>query len=220
MAKKLFIVWFLISMIIFSSISIYANQERSEKPQTHRENVAQAEPEAIATAMAEEQTAVRKEDEGYLKGLSAYIRHVNRNVSVEEADSMVRSFVESAKTYDVDEKIVMAVAQNESTYYADAVSCADFKGLMQTGDGIAKNAGYNPGQLFEPSVSIEVGAEYLSDKLKEFGDMRLALTAYNQGSGSVLSGNYTTGYADLAMERAAAMERFLVENGYVKEPIS
>jgi len=50
--------------------------------------------------------------------------------------------------------------------------------------------------------------------------MRLALTAYNQGSGSVYSGNYTTGYADLALERADAMEDFLVNNGYIEKPIS
>ena len=57
-------------------------------------------------------------------------------------------------------------------------------------------------------------------KFDEFGDMRLALTAYNQGSGSVYSGNYTTGYADLALERADAMEDFLVNNGYIEKPIS
>ena len=44
----------------------------------------------------------------------------------------------------------MAIAQNESTYYSDAVSCEDFKGLMQTGDGLAENAGYDPSQLFNP----------------------------------------------------------------------
>ncbi len=220
MAKKLFVVWLLISMIIFSSITIYANQEKPAEAQVIKKSRTQAEPTEIVTAMAETETAVRKEDEGYLEGLSAYIRHVNRNVSEEEADSMVRSFVEYAEQYDVDEKIVMAVAQNESTYYAGAVSSADFKGLMQTGDGLARNAGYDPGQLFEPSVSIKVGARYLSMKFDEFGDMRLALTAYNQGSGSVYSGNYTTGYADLALERADAMEDFLVNNGYIEKPIS
>lgn len=220
MAKKLFVVWLLISMIIFSSITIYANQEKPAETQVIKKSRTQAEPTEIVTAMAETETAVRKEDEGYLEGLSAYIRHVNRNVSEEEADSMVRSFVEYAEQYDVDEKIVMAVAQNESTYYAGAVSSADFKGLMQTGDGLARNAGYDPGQLFEPSVSIKVGARYLSMKFDEFGDMRLALTAYNQGSGSVYSGNYTTGYADLALERADAMEDFLVNNGYIEKPIS
>ena len=110
----------------------------------------------------------------------------------------------------------MAVAQNESTYYSDAVSCENYKGLMQTGDGLAENAGYDPMQLFDPAVSIKVGARYLGIKLEEFGDMRLALTAYNQGSGSVHSGNYTTGYAELAMARAAYMEDFLTENGYIE----
>lgn len=41
------------------------------------------------------------------------------------------------------------------------------------------------------------------------------MTAYNQGSGSVHSGNYSTGYADLAIARAQTMESFLQENGYI-----
>ncbi len=141
--------------------------------------------------MAVKATAVNNQDEEYIEGLSAYIRHVNRNVTEGEADQMAENFVKYADQYGVDEKIVMAIAQNESTYYSDAVSCEDFKGLMQTGDGLAENAGYDPSQLFNPEVSIKVGARYLSIKMEEFGDVRLALTAYNQGSGSVHSGNYT-----------------------------
>ena len=68
-----------------------------------------------------------------------------------------------------------AIAQNESCYYSDAVSCEDFKGLMQTGDGLARNAGYDPQELFNPAVSIKVGARYISMKLDEFGDVSLEM---------------------------------------------
>ena len=231
MAKKLFVVWLLAAIAIFSSISIYAADEiqkdrftteikagsdaqaaaakHHEKEKSHVQTVTK-------TAMAAEASAAEKQDEAYIRGLSAYIRHVNSNVLENEALLMAENFVKYAEQYGVDEKIVMAVAQNESTYYSDAVSCENYKGLMQTGDGLAENAGYDPMQLFDPAVSIKVGARYLGIKLEEFGDMRLALTAYNQGSGSVHSGNYTTGYADLAMARAAYMEDFLTENGYIE----
>ncbi len=229
MAKKLFVVWLLTTMVTFSSISIYATEGIQEdffipgiqpaddekvaaRGNEEEESRTQAE---IQTAMAVKATAVNNQDEEYIEGLSAYIRHVNRNVTEGEADQMAENFVKYADQYGVDEKIVMAIAQNESTYYSDAVSCEDFKGLMQTGDGLAENAGYDPSQLFNPEISIKVGARYLSIKMEEFGDVRLALTAYNQGSGSVHSGNYTTGYADLAMSRAEYMEEFLQENGYI-----
>ena len=229
MAKKLFVVWLLTTMVTFSSISIYATEGIQEdffipgiqpaddekvaaRGNEEEESRTQAE---IQTAMAVKATAVNNQDEEYIEGLSAYIRHVNRNVTEGEADQMAENFVKYADQYGVDEKIVMAIAQNESTYYSDAVSCEDFKGLMQTGDGLAENAGYDPSQLFNPEISIKVGARYLSIKMEEFGDVRLALTAYNQGSGSVHSVNYTTGYADLAMSSAANMEEFLQENGYI-----
>lgn len=218
MAKKLTAVLFLITVVIFSSISIYASQEKPAPELISRETSEEAQL-AIAVAAAETQDKVeefkeKEKKEKYIEGLSAYIRHVNRNVSREESDSMAKSFVKYGRKYDVDEKVVMAVAHTESFYKSNAVSSADYKGLMQTGDGLAENAGYEPQQLFDPNVSIKVGARYLSIKLDEFDDMRLALTAYNQGSGSVHSGNYSTGYADLAMSRAKAVEEFLQENGY------
>ncbi|SCK02361.1 murein transglycosylase C [uncultured Eubacterium sp.] len=236
MAKKLFVVWLLITMVTFSSISIYAteqtqgdffipktplmkvNEEDANSVKEEKESRTKTEPEKLETAMAVKATAVRSklEDKEYLEGLSSYIRHVNRNVGKQESMDMAESFVKYAEKYGVDEKIVMAIAQNESCYYSDAVSCEDFKGLMQTGDGLARNAGYDPQELFNPAVSIKVGARYISMKLDEFGDVSLALTAYNQGSGSVHSGNYSTGYAELAMARTAAMEDYLEENGYVE----
>ncbi len=162
MAKKLFVVWLLTTMVTFSSISIYATEGIQEdffipgiqpaddekvaaRGNEEEESRTQAE---IQTAMAVKATAVNNQDEEYIEGLSAYIRHVNRNVTEGEADQMAENFVKYADQYGVDEKIVMAIAQNESTYYSDAVSCEDFKGLMQTGDGLAENAGYDPSQLF------------------------------------------------------------------------
>lgn len=235
MAKKLFAGLFLITVIIFSSIFIYANQEdtietikmqsietettamavTAEKSEQIAREVFKKEQEREKKEAARKEAAEKKKKEArYLKGLAAYIQHINSNVTKTEADIMAESFVKYGKKYSVDEKVVMAIAHNESTYYSDAVSSENFKGLMQTGDGLAENAGYDPSQLFNPKISIKVGAKYLGAKMDEFGDLRLALTAYNQGSGSVHSGNYSTGYADLALERAEAVEAFLVSNGY------
>lgn len=214
MAKKLFVVWLLITMVIFSSISIYAYSTKPSEFDGRKESRTTAE-DVMETAAAVKTSAIKESEENYLEGLAAYIRHVNGNVGESEALDMAEHFVKYAEEYNVDEKIVMAIAQNESTYYKDAVSCEDFKGLMQTGDGLARNAGYDPSQLFEPEISIKVGARYLRIKMDEFGDVRLALTAYNQGSGSVHSGSYSTGYADLAMQRAETVETYLEENGYI-----
>ena len=229
MAKKLRIVWLSITMITFSSISIYADENTQGDffiPKSSLDEAARVlELERVLDADEEEEsrtliasTEVRKSQEAWLKekiekekikrqkeeqsreyrqGLAAYIRKVNRNVTHEQSLKYVEYFMDAAKKYNLDEKLIMALAQKESTFYSDATSSEDFKGLMQTGDGIARTAGYEPGDLYNPNISIKVGAKYLKDKFKEFGDRTLALTAYNQGSGSVHSGNYSTGYAEM-----------------------
>ena len=131
MAKKLFVVWLLITMVIFSSISIYAYSTKPSEFDGRKESRTTAE-DVMETAAAVKTSAIKESEENYLEGLAAYIRHVNGNVGESEALDMAEHFVKYAEEYNVDEKIVMAIAQNESTYYKDAVSCEDFKGLMQT----------------------------------------------------------------------------------------
>lgn len=231
MTKKALVVWLAINMVTFSSFSIYAENpfedfDQEQKSYTQKKEataetvqVAEVFENAMAKAQEEAEAARKAEEERkleqYIEGLAAYIHMINRNVTEVKAKDMARCFVKYAKEYQVDEKLVMAIAHNESTFYDDAVSCENFKGLMQTGDGLARNAGYSPDQLFDYEVSIKVGARYFSIKMDEFGDASLALTAYNQGSGSVHSGNYTTGYAQKAISRASEIENYVKQNGYI-----
>ena len=213
MKKKLFLAFFFASMMAFSTITATAQAQMGENLQAVETRMPkQVE---VILAQGEEKTKSPRENENYRDGLAAYITSVNETVSSQEATDIVDSVLDSAEKYDVDEKLVMAIVHTESTYYTDAVSYADFKGLMQTSDLLAREAGYTPKQLFYPEVSIDVGTSYINEKLEEFGDTRLALTAYNQGAGTVYSGEYSTDYADQAMERIENMEDFLVENGYV-----
>lgn len=153
----------------------------------------------------------------YQEGLAAYITSVNGTVTEERAEEMVACILDYAEKYELDEKLIMAMAQTESTYYSDAVSCADYKGLMQTGDILAEEAGYEPDDLFDPEVSIAVGTDYMDAQMETFDqDMILALTAYNQGPGSVYEGDYSTAYANQTMEHMENIELFLENQGYIE----
>lgn len=155
------------------------------------------------------------DDDSYREGLAAYITSVNHTVTDEEALTMVDCMLDQAAQHEVDEKLIMAVAHTESTFYSDAVSYADYKGLMQTGDVLAEEAGYSPDALFDPEVSIAVGTEYICDQLESFDqDVCLALTAYNQGPGAVYGGTYDTDYAELTMRRVENIKTFLAQGGY------
>jgi len=213
MAKKIFLALFFTSVMAFSSITVIAKDSIHEN--IEQLDVEMPKQERIELARGKLDTKEVRETEEYRDGLAAYIQSVNDNVTNAEAVEIVDSIMNSADKYNVDEKLVMAIAHTESTYYRNAVSHADYKGLMQTGDVLAEEAGYTPQQLFDPKVSIDVGTNYIDEQLDEFGDTRLALTAYNQGPGTVYSGEYSTDYADLAMARMAAVEEFLKEKGYI-----
>jgi len=78
--------------------------------------------------------------------------------------------------------VLAAVARAESGFDPDAVSGAGAVGLMQLMPGTAADLGVDPR---DPVASIDGAARYLRTQLDSFGDLRLALAAYNAGPGAV-----------------------------------
>jgi len=92
---------------------------------------------------------------------------------------------------DLDPYLVAALVAQESTFVPDIKSYASAVGLMQlmsfTGRGMAKKLGirYSPAALTNPETNVRLGTAYLADKIKEFGDVHLALASYNAGESAV-----------------------------------
>jgi soluble lytic murein transglycosylase len=100
----------------------------------------------------------------------------------------------TASEFGLDPLLLWSVMRVESRYDPDAVSPAGARGLMQiippTQDEIAKGLKLDltPGDIYEPEVSIKLGAWYLRSLLDQFdGDTVLALAAYNAGPNNVQS---------------------------------
>lgn len=89
----------------------------------------------------------------------------------------------AAQKTGLDPALIYAVIKAESSGDRKAVSSAGAKGLMQLTDGVAKQYGVD--HVFSASQNIAAGSAYLSDLLNRFGDLRLALAAYNAGPGNV-----------------------------------
>jgi soluble lytic murein transglycosylase-like protein len=87
-----------------------------------------------------------------------------------------------AAKYGVDEDLVHAVMQAESDYDPSCHSSAGAMGLMQIMPETAKAYGVNP---WDPAQNIEGGVRELREKLDRWGQVDLALAAYNAGSGAV-----------------------------------
>ena len=95
---------------------------------------------------------------------------------------------EAAQRAGLDPFLVAAVVREESSYYPRAVSRAGARGLMQLMPGTAqpmaetRGLAFRDGQLLDdPDANLEIGTSFLAGLVREFGDPRLALAAYNAG---------------------------------------
>jgi soluble lytic murein transglycosylase-like protein len=86
---------------------------------------------------------------------------------------------EAASRHGLDPKLLHALVTVESAYRTNALSPAGAGGLTQLMPATAKDLGVE--DRFDPSANLAGGAEYLARQLLRFGDLRLALAAYNAG---------------------------------------
>ena len=90
---------------------------------------------------------------------------------------------EAAARYQVDPRLVAAVAQTESGGNQEAVSPAGAIGVMQLMPETAAGLGVNP---YDKRQNIEGGAKYLRQMMDTFGgDVQKAVAAYNAGPQAV-----------------------------------
>ncbi len=139
-------------------------------------------------------------DERYHLALRILRRHFT-TVAATGRDTLPRAFwemlypfpwreeiAEAAQRNGLDPNFVAAVVREESSYYPRAVSRAGARGLMQlmpaTAQPMAEHRGlsFREGDLLDdPRANVQLGAAFLASLVREWGDPRLALAAYNAG---------------------------------------
>ncbi len=90
---------------------------------------------------------------------------------------------EAARETKLDSSVIYAIIKAESNGDPYAVSRAGAKGLMQLTDSTMQD--YRVKEAFDPRENILAGSKYFKDLLERFGDLRLALAAYNAGPRNV-----------------------------------
>lgn len=90
---------------------------------------------------------------------------------------------EVARAAGMDSALLMAVIDVESGGNPQAVSPMGATGLMQLMPDTGAQHGAS--NLFDPRQNIAAGARYLHQLIHQFGDVQLALAAYNAGEGAV-----------------------------------
>ena len=100
-----------------------------------------------------------------------------------------------SQQYNVDENLVYALIKAESNFNANAQSSKGAIGLMQlmetTAQDVWKRMDLNISnnelkeKLLEPEININIGTKYLSILIQQYGNVEIAITAYNAGIGTV-----------------------------------
>jgi len=103
---------------------------------------------------------------------------------LESLDQPFQAAIEAAAlAHGLDPKLLHALVVTESAYRADARSPAGAGGLTQLMPGTAVELGVR--DRFDPVENLRGGADYLARQIRRFGDLRLALAAYNAGPARV-----------------------------------
>ncbi|MCP4043701.1 MAG: lytic transglycosylase domain-containing protein [Gammaproteobacteria bacterium] len=89
----------------------------------------------------------------------------------------------AARRFHLNQALIHAVIQAESGYNPNAVSKAGAVGLMQLMPDTARHYGVT--DRHDPAQNVQGGSHYLSDLLRRFGNLKLALAAYNAGETAI-----------------------------------
>ena len=102
---------------------------------------------------------------------------------------------QAARQFGVDPALVHAVISVESGYNPKAVSRRGAAGLMQLMESTARR--YGVVDVFDPAENVRAGTRHLGELLSQFGDLQLALAAYNAGAAAVVRyGNVVPPFAE------------------------
>lgn len=109
-------------------------------------------------------------------------------------EKKLASFIhQESRRYGFDPELIIAVISTESSFYNWSISPKGAVGLMQiiptTGKQVAEMndiVWHGKDPLFDPFLNIRLGIHYLWMLYLKFGDIHLALTAYNHGPAKVI----------------------------------
>lgn len=117
------------------------------------------------------------------------------------------AIAEAASAHGLDPKLLHALVITESAYRPDAVSPAGAGGLTQLMPGTA--AGLGVADRFDVAQNLRGGADYLAQQIRRFGNLRLALAAYNSGPTRVAALGRTPNFPETRAYVASVVNCYL-----------
>ncbi len=106
------------------------------------------------------------------------------NVDLALARNIATLAHKNSQLYGRDPNLVLAIIAEESDFNPKAISVVGATGLMQVMPHWKRVLAIN-GDLTDPETNIRAGLQILGFYLEMYGDLEMALTAYNRGPGPV-----------------------------------
>ncbi|MDD3655219.1 MAG: transglycosylase SLT domain-containing protein [Atribacterota bacterium] len=130
-----------------------------------------------------------KKREFYMNRIVNLVSSNNKQLESETIYDIAKNIYEVALKYKFNPFLICALIKVESNFIVDSISDSYAYGLCQVRRFIAKELAENIGiewdgaekTLLNPEKNIKIGIHYLALLYDDFGDIRLALTAYNYG---------------------------------------
>ena len=160
-------------------------------------------------------TPVQKDAELIIKEKKEPVTPSANNTTTYSSDNSLESYKvlaeKTAKRYALDPDLVKAVIEIESGWNPRAVSSRGAIGLMQLMPDTAMDMGVrNP---YDPEQNIEGGVKYLKRLVDRFGDIKLALAAYNAGPSVVKRYGSVPPYTETLLYVQDILFQFNSDNG-------
>lgn len=108
--------------------------------------------------------------------------------------SLSQLLCDNARSNDLDPLILEILTRHESGFDTEAVSPAGARGLMQLMPETAASMGVT--NINDPVQNVSAGTRYLAQQYRRYGELQLALAAYNAGPGAVDSFGGIPPYAE------------------------
>lgn len=164
-----------------------------------------------------------KKREYYLNRIANIVSN-NKQLDGETVYEIAKNIYEISLKYKFNPFLICALIKVESDFKTDSISDSNAYGLCQVSRLLAKELAKNLGiewdgaekTLFCPEKNIMIGTHYLSMLYNDFGEIKLALTAYNYGPFKVQelisqNNNVPNGYADKILNYYARYRGFPIE---------
>lgn len=113
----------------------------------------------------------------------AAIKKFNPRLSDKQLDAITKSILGFSWKYQIDPRLVVSLFLAESHFNPQATSPKGAMGLGQLMPGTARGLGVS--NAYDPVQNVEASIRLMRGHLDKYGDLSLALSAYNAGPGAV-----------------------------------